>query len=87
MPVISVTSTLSTLLHCVCLDPGIYKPGNISTLISVDLPATWMMDQFFPPPPDLTNLDAEAKLGILREEESRHKNRRSVRAQRYIVEK
>jgi hypothetical protein len=51
----------------------------------VDLPATWMMDQFFPTPPDLINLDAEAKLRILKGEETRHHNRRSIRAQRYAV--
>ena len=46
----------------------------------MDLPATWMMDQFYPQPPDLTNL--EAKHRILKGEEPRHYNRRSIRAQR-----
>ena len=30
-------------------------------VLAVDLPATWMMDQFFPQPPDLTNLDADKR--------------------------
>ena len=66
----------------VCHDPRIYKPGYICTLVAVDLPATWMMDQFYPQPPDLTNLDAEAKHRILKGEEPRHYSRRSIRAQR-----
>ena len=42
---------------------------NSAKLLAVDLPASWMMDKFAPPPPDLTNLDAETKLRILRGEE------------------
>jgi hypothetical protein len=81
MALFDPTEELEELLS---LNNLMLNSAKLVAVSQVDLPATWMMDQFFPPPPDLTNLDAEAKPGILREEESRHKNRRSVRAQRRL---
>ena len=36
--------------------------------LSVDLPASWMMDQFAPPSPTFSNFDMEEKKKILRGE-------------------
>ena len=41
---------------------------NSAKTISVDLPASWLMDQFSPPSPTFSNFDMEAKKRILRGE-------------------
>ena len=47
---------------------------NTAKLLTIDLPASWMMDKLAPPPPDLRNLDIEAKLKILRGEDPEYGN-------------
>lgn len=54
-------------------DAGSLSLGNLmlnsAKLLAIDLPASWMMNRLAPPAPDLSNLDVETKLKIMRGEE------------------
>jgi hypothetical protein len=58
---------MSSLSETLALSQFMLKGVRV---LAVDWPTSWLMEQMAPPqPPDLTKLDMEAKLRILRGEE------------------